>query len=148
MLQLAIPAWQTPGSMPQPPKQYEIWSEIQICASQRWYTWIVTKRQNCYRRWDSQFYSCTSQFFKARLALSQMKAKLSCQFGCEYETDSLPKCLNYNAENKANGSRFSPFKLVLVAGSEIENQEFHCSGSSLIGLWKTQPLSINYDKIK
>ena len=50
-----------------------------------------------------------------------IRSKLSCQiFFSEYETDSLPKCLNYNAEYKMNGPSFSLFKLVLVAGSDIE----------------------------
>ena len=34
--------------------------------------------------------------------------------------DSLPKRLNYNVDNKTNGPLFSTFKLLLVAGSEIE----------------------------
>ena len=64
----------------------------------------------------------------ARLAWSRIKSKLSCQFVCEYETESLPKCLNYNAENNSNGPSFSSFKLVQVAGSEIEMKNFTYPG--------------------
>ena len=66
-----------------------------------------------------------ARFFEALLTSSRIKSKLSCQFISEYETDSLPKCLKYNVEHKMNGPNFSPFKLVLVAGSEIEMKIFH-----------------------
>ena len=65
-----------------------------------------------------------ARFFKAGLTYSQIKSKRSCQFVSEYETDSLPKCLNYNVENKTNSSSFPPFILVLVAGSEVEMKSF------------------------
>ena len=35
------------------------------------------------------------------------------------------KMPDYKFEDKTNGPSFSPFKLVLVAGSEIENRKFH-----------------------
>ena len=38
---------------------------------------------------------------------------------CECKTGSPPRCLNHNVEHKMNGPSFSPFKLVLVSGSEI-----------------------------
>ena len=51
-------------------------------------------------------------------------SKRSCQFVSEYETDSLPKGLNYDVENKTNGLSIPPLELVLVAGSEIEMKYF------------------------
>ena len=42
----------------------------------------------------------------------------------EYETDSLPKRRSCSVENQINGPRFSSFKLVLVAWSEIEVKNF------------------------
>ena len=61
-----------------------------------------------------------ARFFKARLAKSGIQLKLSCQFVCEYGAAEPPKCLNYNVENETNSPSFSPFKLVLVAGPDIE----------------------------
>ena len=62
-----------------------------------------------------------ARLFKALLlAYSRIKSKLSCQFGCLYETDSLPRSLNCTVEHKTTGLSFSPFKLVLVAGSKFE----------------------------
>ena len=49
-----------------------------------------------------------------------IRSNLSCQFVPKHDTDSISKRPNYNDENKTNGPSFSLFKLVLVAGSEIE----------------------------
>ena len=64
--------------------------------------------------------SALPSFFKAQLAYSQIKSRRSCQVVSDHDMDSLPKCPNYNAENHMNSPKFSTFKLVLVAGSEIE----------------------------
>ena len=61
---------------------------------------------------------------RSPISLIPDKSKLSCQFVREYETDSLPKCLNYDVENKRNAPSVSSFKLVQVAGSEIEMKNF------------------------
>ena len=58
------------------------------------------------------------------LGSERVKSKSSCQLVSEYETNSLPKGLNYNVENTTNSPCFPPFKLVLVAGSEMEMKNF------------------------
>ena len=61
-----------------------------------------------------------ARFLKVWLALSN----LSGQFVTEDETDSLPKRLLCNRENKMNGRSSFSFKLVQVAGSETEMKNF------------------------
>ena len=56
--------------------------------------------------------------------ISLIVDSVSCQFVCEYETDSLLKRLNCNVENQTNSPGFSPFKLLLVWRSEIEMKNF------------------------
>ena len=54
------------------------------------------------------------------------------RFNCSVSIDlnSLPKRLNYDVKNKMNGPSFSPFKLFLVAGSDIEMKNFTNPGSA------------------
>ena len=53
----------------------------------------------------------------------------------EYKTDSLPKCLNYNVENKKNSSSVPHFRFVQISEPEIEMKNFINPGLAyIIGL--------------
>ena len=80
---------------------------------------------------DSKHKTLHGPVLQSPLSQPQIKLKLSRQFVSEYETDSLPKYLNYNVENKMNHPTVV-FRCLTCAGCRIRNRErsmskFPCS---------------------
>ena len=73
-----------------------------------------------------------ARFFNARIAKSRIKSKRPRQF------DSLSNACSTILKTRRTVLSFSPFKLVLVAGSEIEIKKFSNPGLAQLGFENTR----------